>query len=121
MSHRPHCAILPPYLLERLAEEAASTEPEAAQAAAQTLAHERTLRERREMRATRWSGGRPPLPEAPPAPGTVLPAEPGPDFILIGIRDYPGNILWRHLRALKNMDLGRQPLFLQQMLPLVLG
>lgn len=79
MSHRPHCAILPPYLLERLAEEAASTEPEAAQAAAQTLAHERTLRERREMRATRWSGGRPPFPEAPPAPGTVLPAEPGPD------------------------------------------
>jgi Zn-dependent metalloprotease len=79
MPSAPQCSILPPYLLERLAQGAADVAPDAAQAAAQTLAHERTLRQRRELRATRWAGGRPPVPEAPPAVVPEAPPGPAPD------------------------------------------
>lgn len=78
MPHRPHCAILPPYLLEQLAEGAAPVDPQAAQAAAQTLAHERTLRTRRELRATRWADGRPPAPPAAPEAARIEARAPEP-------------------------------------------
>ncbi|MFX0537741.1 M4 family metallopeptidase [Ornithinimicrobium sp. Y1847] len=53
---QPHCAIVPPYLLARLAE----ADPEVAPAAEFTLQDGSQIRMRRELRATRWPGGRPP-------------------------------------------------------------
>ena len=52
------CSILPPYLLEQLAKH---EDPRIAEAARQTLVHQRTVRNRREVRAARSRAGRGPM------------------------------------------------------------
>ncbi|AXH94871.1 M4 family metallopeptidase [Ornithinimicrobium avium] len=56
MTSHPHCSIVPPYLLLRLAQ----AEPSLAEAVRFALRDSMTVRQRRELTATRWPQGRRP-------------------------------------------------------------
>lgn len=60
MSAFPGCGFVPGYLLDRIA----ATDPEPPQGLIGAVEDQARVRARREIRATRWSGGRPPLPSS---------------------------------------------------------
>ncbi|MBW8171529.1 M4 family metallopeptidase [Ornithinimicrobium sp. Arc0846-15] len=55
-----HCGFVPDYLLARIA----NADPQPPQGLLATVDDQSKIRSRREVRATRWVGGRPPLPES---------------------------------------------------------
>ncbi len=77
MSFTRSSCFLPGYLLERMV----GADPAVAQAVRTTLADQARLRQRRELRATRWGGGRPPVPglEVPAVQEPTEPEAPTPD------------------------------------------